>query len=314
MPRLTVPDALLDTPLARVMEKVVDGQEPVAKDISYAGLATSLGRAPTRFEWRDHFESNMAQIRQGTITVLPANGPTAKPKSKPLPPSGHDLPAAKSWLKENTSRAITDPQRVALSADRRPLTPEAAEAAVAGKMMGPFTQPAQPALPFTHSFGNAQANAVYLTKSGRNFEAADLPTAPQGVVDFGAGLGDALLLGAGSYLRDVAGVDGGVDMCSDAYKYGSRSSFLLGAGRLAYAGVAKAGSVLAASGAEASAFRHALKSKFRLGAAKDWRLPDLSKYPTDDALRAASGRTNLGMNAYGAGVAAAGAVGKSSCD
>jgi hypothetical protein len=78
---------------------------------------------------------------------------------------------------------------------------------------------------------------------------------------------------------------------------------------LAYAGIAKAGSVLAASGAEASAFRQGLKGLFRFGAAKNWRPPDLSKYPTDDALRAAAGRTNPGMNAYGAGVAAAGATG-----
>jgi YD repeat-containing protein len=81
------------------------------------------------------------------------------------------------------------------------------------------------------------------------------------------------------------------------------------AGRLAYAGIAKVGSVLAASGAEASAFRQGMKGVFRLGAAKNWRPPDLSRYPTDEALRAAAGRTNPGMNAYGAGVAAAGAVG-----
>jgi RHS repeat-associated protein len=137
---------------------------------------------------------------------------------------------------------------------------------------------------------------------------ADMPALPQGVVDYAAGLGDGLLLGAGGSLRDLAGV-GGVDSCSTAYKAGVVTSFGLGAGRLAYAGIAKAGSVLAASGAEASAFRQGLKGLFRFGAAKNWRPPDLSKYPTDDALRAAAGRTNPGMNAYGAGVAAAGATG-----
>jgi hypothetical protein len=45
------------------------------------------------------------------------------------------------------------------------------------------------------------------------------------------------------------------------------------------------------------------------GLTKDIRKPDLSKYGSDDALRAAAGRTNLGVNAYGAGVAGAGAIG-----
>jgi hypothetical protein len=45
------------------------------------------------------------------------------------------------------------------------------------------------------------------------------------------------------------------------------------------------------------------------GLTKDIRKPDLSKYGSDDALRAAVGRTNLGVNAYGAGVAGAGAIG-----
>ena len=129
----------------------------------------------------------------------------------------------------------------------------------------------------------------------------------QGVVDFSAGFGDALLLGRGEYLRDLADV-GGVDPCSTAYKAGAWTSFGLGAGRLAYAGIAKAGSVRAASGAEAAAFRQRLKGLFRLGAAKNWRPPDLSKYPTDEALRAAAQRTNPRLNAYGAGVAAAGAM------
>jgi RHS repeat-associated protein len=137
----------------------------------------------------------------------------------------------------------------------------------------------------------------------------DMPALPQGAVNFSAGLGDALLFGMGGYLRDLADVDGGVDACSTSYKAGAWSSFGLGVGRLAYAGIAKAGSVLAASGAEASAFRQGMKGVFRLGAAKNWRPPDLSKYPTDEALRAAAGRTNPGMNAYGAGVAAAGVVG-----
>lgn len=47
----------------------------------------------------------------------------------------------------------------------------------------------------------------------------------------------------------------------------------------------------------------------RAGMGNDFRKPDLSKYGSDDALRAAAGRTNTGVNAYGGGVAGAGAIG-----
>jgi len=128
------------------------------------------------------------------------------------------------------------------------------------------------------------------------------------VNDFSAGLGDALLLGAGGYLRDQLGIQG-VDSSSGWYEAGSWATAALGFGRMAYAGVAKAGSILAASGTNASMFRHGLKSAFRLGMAESWRAPNLAKYPTDAALRAAAGRTNAAVNAYGAGVAAAGTAG-----
>lgn len=141
----------------------------------------------------------------------------------------------------------------------------------------------------------------------------ELPSLPQEAVDFSAGLGDALLLGFGDDLRDMAGIDGGIDLCSDAYGYGGWTSSAAGGTRLAYAGIAKGYSVFASSGAAASAFRSQLKNTFRLGAGKNWRLPDLTKYPTDDALRAAAGRTNPYVNAYGAGVAGAGAYGGSRC-
>jgi RHS repeat-associated protein len=136
----------------------------------------------------------------------------------------------------------------------------------------------------------------------------DLPSLPQGVVDFSAGLGDGLLLGTGSYMRDALGV-GSVGTCSCAYSAGSWASMAGGVGRMAYAGLAKAGSVMASSGAAASAFRSELKSCMSGGLTKDIRKPDLGKYGSDDALRAAAGRTNLGVNAYGAGVAGAGAIG-----
>ncbi len=136
----------------------------------------------------------------------------------------------------------------------------------------------------------------------------DLPSLPQGLVDFSAGLGDGLLLGTGPYIRDALDI-GSVNGCSCAYSAGSWVSMAGGVGRMAYAGIAKAGSALASSGAAASAFRSELKSCMSAGLTKDIRKPDLSKYGSDDALRAAAGRTNLGVNAYGAGVAGAGATG-----
>ncbi len=48
----------------------------------------------------------------------------------------------------------------------------------------------------------------------------ELPSIPQPVVDFGAGMGDTILFGQGQRARDFFGVDGGVDQCSDAYDYG----------------------------------------------------------------------------------------------
>ena len=133
------------------------------------------------------------------------------------------------------------------------------------------------------------------------------------MANFSAGLGDALLLGYGDNLRkgwaDVLGIDDYVDPCSTSYNAGAWSSFALGVGRLGYAGLAKAGSLFASSGAAASAFRDGLKNAFRLGVGKGWRSPNASKYASDAALRSAAGRTNPAINAYGAGVAAAGASG-----
>ncbi|WP_233081980.1 RHS repeat-associated core domain-containing protein, partial [Rheinheimera soli] len=135
----------------------------------------------------------------------------------------------------------------------------------------------------------------------------------QGSVDFGAGLGDALLLGTGGYLRELAEVDGGVDQNSDAYRYGSYTALATGGGRVAYAGLSKVGSVFAASGAQASAFRSGLKTFFRGGFGRNWRPPNLAG-KTDAQLRASAGKTNFGMNAYGAGVGIAGGVGASQCE
>lgn len=108
--------------------------------------------------------------------------------------------------------------------------------------------------------------------------------------------------------RDALGINGVVNPCSDAYKFGGWTSLAFVASRLVYAGLAKAGAELAVSGAEASTFRQSLKAVFRFGIGKSWRSPSLDKYTTDKALRDAAGRTNVLINNYGAGVAAAGGV------
>jgi hypothetical protein len=138
--------------------------------------------------------------------------------------------------------------------------------------------------------------------------AFDLPTLPPWLVDFSAGLGDGLTLTATRYARETLDIGGSVDPTSDAYTYGGWTSIGAGGARLAYSGIAKGYSVLAPSGAAASAFRETIKGPFRFFLGKTWRQPNLSRYSTDEALRAAAGRTNPYINAYGAGVIYSGAV------
>jgi hypothetical protein len=62
---------------------------------------------------------------------------------------------------------------------------------------------------------------------------------PQSVVDSVTGFGDgaykAITLGFGNLqdIRDVAGINGGVDACSSAYRYGRIAGEIEGAGALA---------------------------------------------------------------------------------
>ena len=127
------------------------------------------------------------------------------------------------------------------------------------------------------------------------------PSLPPGVVNFSAGLGDALLLGFGDDLRGYTGVDGGINFNSSAYNNGGYAAFVFGGARLVYAGLAKAGSVIAPSGIAVSQFRSSLKV-FRGGVGKNWRAPNFKRYSNDHEIRAASGRTNRSINLYGAGV------------
>lgn len=132
----------------------------------------------------------------------------------------------------------------------------------------------------------------------------DLPSLPDRLVNFSVGLGDALLFGFDTPIRDALGINGSVDRGTDAYSAGGWTSFGFGVGRLGYAAAVKGYSVVAQSGAAASAFRSAMRMP---GAP----VRDLTKYTTDAALRAAAGRSNPLVNAAATSVAAAGAYGAS---
>ncbi len=126
----------------------------------------------------------------------------------------------------------------------------------------------------------------------------------QEMVDRAAGFGDGLSGGLTAWARDGAGIDG-VNECSAAYSSsrttGNLATLTMGGGRLAYAALAKGYSVAASSGAAASAGRHSLRRLF--GNSGSLRRPNLSKYNTDAALRAAAGRTNPYFNVAGAATA-----------
>jgi len=150
-------------------------------------------------------------------------------------------------------------------------------------------------------FQAEQKEMMNALATGQDLIAAHWPTLPQGVVDFSAGLGDALLFGYGDELRGMLDISS-VNMNSDAYSYGGYSSYAVGGARLTYSGLIKGYSYLAPSGLAASTFRSNMKSLFRFGAGKNWRPVNLSKYPTDALLRSAAGRSNIGVNAYAVGV------------
>jgi RHS repeat-associated protein len=138
-----------------------------------------------------------------------------------------------------------------------------------------------------------------------------------GLVDFSAGLGDALLLGFGDDLRRLLGIEG-VNMCSGAYTAGEWASLLIGTGRVAYAGAAKGLTLLGRAATleralQISRYRNLLKIVFRGGLFRNFRRwtaeQVLRKYgPNAAAIVAAAGRTNVPLNMVGGGVAAGGAM------
>lgn len=50
------------------------------------------------------------------------------------------------------------------------------------------------------------------------FGMADMPSLPQGLVDFSAGFGDTLSFGATNWVREQMGVNGEVNKCSGYYR------------------------------------------------------------------------------------------------
>lgn len=131
---------------------------------------------------------------------------------------------------------------------------------------------------------------------------------PQTFVDVWTGAADSVSFGFGPRARRSLGVDGGVDRCSAAYKAGDYGTLALGAGRLVYAGGARAISLFAATGRQAVAGRNILKRVFR----GPFFWLNYKTYPyekmlaekgTDEAVRAAAGRTSEFWNQ--AGVSAA---------
>jgi len=127
-------------------------------------------------------------------------------------------------------------------------------------------------------FVYAQNDPLNMVDPSGLLSVTDFPEIPQPLVDFSAGLGDAILLGFGDDLRTLLAIEGIVDECSSAYSVGGWAAFGVGASRLGYAALVKGYSIVAPSGAAASAFRSAAKNAFRLGLGRGWRKPDLSRY------------------------------------
>lgn len=164
----------------------------------------------------------------------------------------------------------------------------------------------------------ANANPLMFVDPNGLWGVADLPSIPQPVLDFTTGVADAASLGLGPLARQLLDVDGGVDRCSKAYSAGEWASLALGAGRMAYAGIAKVGAAAAADGAAAMAFRNGLKrvmrgplagSSYRIKTYEDL----MGIYGSDAAIQAAAGRTNRAINAVGADLGIGGAVGAATC-
>jgi RHS repeat-associated protein len=129
-----------------------------------------------------------------------------------------------------------------------------------------------------------------------------------------AGVSDSATLGATYWIRQQIGANREIDKCSSAYRNGEAASLVLGGARLAYAGTAKLGAALARNGEAASQFRNGLKGAFRgtFSRAKFRIYPYktlLEKYGSDQAVKAAAGRTDPLLNWIGAAAVVGGSTG-----
>jgi RHS repeat-associated protein len=136
-------------------------------------------------------------------------------------------------------------------------------------------------------------------------------------LSFAAGLGNAVTFGGTTWIveRFMSGEDAAIlrktKRCAGAFKAGEWASLGLGAGRLAYAGLAKGSSMfLAARGmtmqnaAAASAFRNSLKKWFSINPWRNFRIYPfekmIEKYPNAEEIIRAAGRTSAYYNLIGA--------------
>ena len=71
-----------------------------------------------------------------------------------------------------------------------------------------------------NTFGYVGGNPLTYVDPEGLLGMADMPTLPQGVVDFSAGMGDVILFGFGQNLRNVLSINGGVNQCSSEYSAG----------------------------------------------------------------------------------------------
>ncbi len=130
-------------------------------------------------------------------------------------------------------------------------------------------------------------------------------------INFIAGVSDGATFGATHWIRGLIGANDEVYECSPFYEGGEWASLGLGGGRLVYAGGSKILAVTAKDGAQAVTRRNAIKRVARgHGALSNYRIksyPALrKKYGSDDAVKAAAGRTNRSVNAIGAAVTVSG--------
>lgn len=143
------------------------------------------------------------------------------------------------------------------------------------------------------------------------------PPLPDSVANFGTGVADAVSFGIGRRAREALGFGWKANPCSDAYVWGERASFLGGAGRTAYAGIAKGLPYLVRSGGDDLAYalsvsggRNLLKRTFRgplffLNYKIYSPAQILGKYGPDPAtIVQKATTTSRGWNALGANAAA----------